>query len=46
MQHTATEDKQTTDFALLSCEELAAVHGGVMRVMVTEERLQRWMSWR
>ena len=34
MQHTATEDKQTTDFALLSCEELAAVHGGVMRVMV------------
>ena len=26
--------KQTNDFALLSCEELAAVHGGVIRVMV------------
>jgi hypothetical protein len=34
IRHTSTEDKQTTDFALLSFEELAAVHGGVIRVMV------------
>jgi hypothetical protein len=34
VQHTATEDKQTTDFARLSCEELAAVHGGLIRVTV------------
>jgi hypothetical protein len=34
IQHTSTEDQQTTDFTLLSCEELAAVHGGVIRVMV------------
>jgi hypothetical protein len=34
MHHTSTDDKQKTDFAPLSCEELATVHGGVMRVMV------------
>jgi hypothetical protein len=34
VQHTSTEDKQTTDFTPLSFEELAAVHGGVIRVMV------------
>jgi hypothetical protein len=34
VQHTSTKDKQTTDFALLSFEELASVHGGVIRVMV------------
>jgi hypothetical protein len=33
-QHPATEDKQTTAFALLSGEEMAEVHGGAIRVMV------------
>ncbi len=34
VHHTSTEDKQTPDFTPLSLEELAAVHGGVIRVMV------------
>ena len=34
VQPTFPEDKQTTDCTLLSFEELAAVHGGVIRVMV------------
>jgi hypothetical protein len=34
MPHTSTDDQQKTDFAPLSCEALATVHGGVMRVMV------------
>lgn len=33
-QHTSTDCKQTTDFALLSLEQLAEVHGGAIRVMV------------
>jgi hypothetical protein len=34
VQHPATEDKQTTAFALLSYEELAAVNGGAVNVLV------------